>query len=173
MIHKTSLFSVWSFENIISIKTWVTALAVISFIGIVAPRTLAYMPAIIALMGYIFLRVRMGYWAKIHRKILCAVIAVTLLLLVSLNWTHDPAITQIRLYKTIPIFTGFVLMISWLKALSEDRLQFFRPALRWLMIVAGLFIIMELLTGGFVGAHFHNMKGFSGCLLYTSPSPRD
>ncbi|MDB2683195.1 O-antigen ligase family protein [Alphaproteobacteria bacterium] len=149
-------------EKIISNRSIIILLAIVPLIGVISPRAMAYMPAIIALLGYIGLCVQTRKLTPFNLKTTLWTLAVSGLILLSTLWTMDMDITLSRFSKTAPIFLGMVLMASWIPLLKSENFEIFMKVLRIILGVAGLYILFEFFTNGLIAHALHETDRFSG-----------
>ena len=125
-------------------------LCFIPVFGVLAPRSLSFLPGVIALIGF------GGHWyihktrLQIDKATLLIAISTFGLALLSCIWAIDPADSLERSLKLIPIFLSAVLLISFVKAQGLRFAKLFAKLLIISVLAGALYNAIELISDGWI-----------------------
>ena len=142
-------------ENIY-IQTMAIALALLPFIGYVAPRSLAFLPALVGLMGFFAGWYIFKNRPSLHRGSLYIVLPMLLLAFVSLGWSIDLAESWERILKITPVIFSGVMLLSLMHNYGARLMPLFTQLFPIVALFALAVAFIDLISNGIF---YHLMQG--------------
>lgn len=129
-------------------SSFIAAFLIVFLVGVIFPRTLAFAPLILSILGVLGFRVAFGDWPRLSKKFFFCSAVVFGLVACSSLWSINPAISSERALKVGVILFSGGLLFSLSGEVSKQSAAIISKLFPYILSFGSAYMLYQILTYG-------------------------